>query len=318
MLFYGLLILLSFIALIPIAVWFAKLGIGKYSTDLNLMLRSMNLPIDHIPYDATTWGVTGDFFGGTINPLISAISFILLFATFRETKRQITLSETFSYTQSFESNFYNMLNLHVSLVENIKIKTDVLDMLYTIGHDSSIFNNLKHKGDSYIGRDAFSILLKALCGHSNRTNLATTYKRYSVIQNKYNFIFGHYFRNLYQILRYIDKSTIEDKPHYSRIIRAQLSTSELAILLINCRDDMVDDGSFKKLIIKYKMLEHLPIHLCSNNFICLNGETFPALTQCEILKFIPNINDKNKVYGAFGNNRCFDDNLVSALKRNYE
>ena len=47
---------------------------------------------------------------------------------------------------------------------------------------------------------------------------------------------GHYFRNLYQILRFINDSPseVEDKKLYGRLVRAQLSSDELFLLFYNC------------------------------------------------------------------------------------
>ncbi|MFI8749603.1 putative phage abortive infection protein [Vreelandella lionensis] len=62
-------------------------------------------------------------------------------------------------------------------------------------------------------------------------------ENYKFFQDSENHIVGHYFRGLYQILKFIDYSdlTKEEKESYSRILRAQLSTDELALLYFNCR-----------------------------------------------------------------------------------
>lgn len=45
---------------------------------------------------------------------------------------------------------------------------------------------------------------------------------------------GHYYRHMYQMVRYVDQQTIDiDKYEYVKTIRAQLSTHEQALLLIN-------------------------------------------------------------------------------------
>ncbi|MBK8344630.1 MAG: hypothetical protein IPL12_15845 [Bacteroidetes bacterium] len=41
---------------------------------------------------------------------------------------------------------------------------------------------------------------------------------------------GHYFRNLYHIIKYIDNSNIENKRTYTNFVRAQLSSHELALI----------------------------------------------------------------------------------------
>lgn len=43
------------------------------------------------------------------------------------------------------------------------------------------------------------------------------------------------------------------------MFRSRLSSDELELLFINCLDGVCDDGKFKELLIKYRMLEHLPV-----------------------------------------------------------
>jgi len=45
---------------------------------------------------------------------------------------------------------------------------------------------------------------------------------------------GHYYRHLYQMTRYVDEQSIDiNKYEYVKTIRAQLSTHEQALLLLN-------------------------------------------------------------------------------------
>ena len=70
---------------------------------------------------------------------------------------------------------------------------------------------------------------------------------------------GHYFRNLYQILRFINDSPaeVEDKKLYGRLVRAQLSSDELFLLFYNCLSK-VGVKKFKPLVEEFAMLQHVP------------------------------------------------------------
>ncbi|GAA5445406.1 hypothetical protein Misp06_03609 [Microbulbifer sp. NBRC 101763] len=68
--------------------------------------------------------------------------------------------------------------------------------------------------------------------------------------------FGHYFRSLYNIFKFIDSSKTKDKKFYTNIIRAQLSGQELLILFYNCI--YLENNKFKPLIEKYALLKHIP------------------------------------------------------------
>ncbi len=49
------------------------------------------------------------------------------------------------------------------------------------------------------------------------------------------------------------------KQKYASVLRAQLSSDELALLMVNCAGEMVDDGEFRALLVRYRMLEHIPL-----------------------------------------------------------
>ena len=65
----------------------------------------------------------------------------------------------------------------------------------------------------------------------------------------------HYFRNLDQIIKFIDGSPIPEPRRYTSLVRAQLSPAELILLsTMAC----VTAEKFKPLMEKYAMLEQLP------------------------------------------------------------
>lgn len=47
--------------------------------------------------------------------------------------------------------------------------------------------------------------------------------------------FGHFFRNLYHLLRFIAERAQANADYYARLVRAQLSTAELVLLFFNCQ-----------------------------------------------------------------------------------
>ena len=82
---------------------------------------------------------------------------------------------------------------------------------------------------------------------------------YNKFHQEHQFRIGHYFRNLYQILRFINDSRArdEDKKLYGRLVRAQLSSNELFLLFYNCLSE-VGVEKFKPLVEKFAMLQHVP------------------------------------------------------------
>jgi len=68
--------------------------------------------------------------------------------------------------------------------------------------------------------------------------------------------FGPYFRMLYNILKFIENSDVEDKQFYSFVVRDQLSMPEVFFLcLFGMRDD--NNKEYKRLIEEYSLLRML-------------------------------------------------------------
>lgn len=71
---------------------------------------------------------------------------------------------------------------------------------------------------------------------------------------------GHYYRHLYQMVWYVDEQGSQiDKYEFVKIIRAQLSTHEQALLLLNSLTPIGNDWWEKKLIVTYRMVQNLPL-----------------------------------------------------------
>ena len=66
---------------------------------------------------------------------------------------------------------------------------------------------------------------------------------------------GHYFRQLYHIIKFVDESEIEDKRRYTDFLQAQMDNDELVLLAYNGISEQGED--FKPLIERYSLLENL-------------------------------------------------------------
>ena len=70
---------------------------------------------------------------------------------------------------------------------------------------------------------------------------------------------GHYYRHLYQMVRYVDQQTLDiDKYEYMKTIRAQLSTHEQALLLVNSLTPIGRNWWRNDLIVKYRLVQNIP------------------------------------------------------------
>lgn len=147
-----------------------------------------------------------------------------------------------------------------------------LEVLYDCLQDDLIFNN--HINDFYytgnrtnIKQNVQTTFLNANFFTDrvllNRVSKDTAFQSiYDAIYFKLNTDFGHYFRNLYRIIKLIDekefdKDILEDykiKYSYTSIVRAQLSDDEILWLFFNCISNK-GSSKFKPLLEKYTFLK---------------------------------------------------------------
>ncbi|HHF2921133.1 hypothetical protein D8S93_24550 [Vibrio sp. VGrn 2] len=249
----------------------------------------------------TDWklGEFGDFFGGVLNPILTFLMFIGLIITIIVQKTELALARNefnrtanalveqseSSKTQSIETTFFNLLKIHLDSIESLKFNNSALCCI------------INEKNDSSSGRAVFSSILKWM----DKDDPNTTY---SSFQETENHIVGHYFRGLYQILSFIDSCELTDseKEKYSRIVRAQLSTDELAVLYFNCICEKVDSGQFRRLLIKFKILEHLKISKESwQEHFMISSQVMYTCKE-DLLKYIVFGEDQKVELSAFGDN----------------
>ncbi|MDR6915089.1 hypothetical protein J2X66_001954 [Pseudomonas sp. 3296] len=228
---------------------------------------------------ASYWGQLGDFAGGFLNPLLSFLALMAVLKTMSlqraemkaaqleaKTATQEQRQQTAVYSkQMFESTLFGMLDVHAKILGDIK----------SVGLQGKISE----------GRDAIDMFVKKF-KHSNSYRagslnpaLATDESIRSEIKqfcsNNVSVV-GHYFRNLYWIMKMIDtsqdvQSDVRDdsftsgkrkfymdylrKRNYTNIVRAQLSESEMAMLQINCLGPYGED--LKYYVEKYSLLKPL-------------------------------------------------------------
>lgn len=81
-------------------------------------------------------------------------------------------------------------------------------------------------------------------------------------------ILGHYFRHLYQMVKYIDSYsknilTKDDKYQYVRTIRAQLSNYEQLLLYYNSLSPFGNPWLKEGYLVRYKMIKNIPLPLAN-------------------------------------------------------
>jgi len=81
---------------------------------------------------------------------------------------------------------------------------------------------------------------------------------YAVFYREVEYMLGPYFRVLYNVMRYVDESRIADKKIYANLVRAQLTSHELALMFYSAAFYQQGVG-MRKYLGRYNLLKHMPV-----------------------------------------------------------
>jgi hypothetical protein len=169
---------------------------------------------------------------------------VFLIARFRERTHTARDSEEQKHPQekyAFERTFFPLFRLRQEIVQGLRYKSKL--GIDTIGQDSF----------EAIREDFVNIaLLSDRWGESSSERYEQFYLRCAQDE------LGAYFRNLYQLVNYIDASRRDDKRFYMHLVRAQLSNNELYLLFYNGLSRFGRE-KFLPLLRKYEFFETLPV-----------------------------------------------------------
>lgn len=267
-------------------------------------------------------GTFGDFFGGVVNPALTfgtlialAITILMQRTQLTEEKHRANEATNVSNLQTFETTFFNLLNLHSNVMSGLNFSANSVRFLQS----KERYAAATDADDVASGRQVFTEVLNAIYHKSSPQNygqalLAPTPKiMYARIQQRHNYALGHYFRHLYQILAFVDRyrtrlismNSAEEytlRKRYTNILRSQLSAHELGVLFFNCADEMVDAGQFRDLLIEWEMLEHIPlVYDVKKHYLHLTG--YPEYPLDHLVKqYLGDTSIPQHKTGAFGNN----------------
>jgi len=260
-------------------------------------------------------GTYGDFFGGLLNPFLTFASLLALIVTvamqgiqLNDARNESIMNSLTIRKQGFEGSFFNMLDLHNKIVVDLNFDIQTLKATWNSEMAYSLNSKISVEGRAVAkGREVFDEVLFFLdVVHKKSFN---SIDAYAMLQKKHNDVLGHYFRNLYQILNFIDRTAEElsenfDAYFYSNLLRAQLSANQLRLLLYNCSEDMVDYGAFRRLLKKYRFLEHLPLSFDekSQSLISLQNARCDVMLYNQYLGYQVIYKQGRETSGAFGKN----------------
>ena len=192
------------------------------------------------------WGQTGDFVGGILNPILAFASLLVVCYTLWVHIQNANVTARTGTIQTVENLIFELLRLHRNNLQSIDL------------YDSETKRTT-------VGSDCFIAFLNWVRTNHDRNppttptenSLRDAYEEFYE-QRKRKSEVGHYFRNLYHIFKFISEHPVltdDEKIHYTKIVRAQLSMPETAMLFYNGLHSAGE--RFKPHIKKYALLQEL-------------------------------------------------------------
>lgn len=193
------------------------------------------------------------FISGISIPLITFGTTLLIISTFRNTN-----------LQNISNNFFKLIDQNRKILDGVNIDVTHLPESYIKSNGKDFFDDLCGRiaddysalcsgDDDYLSSMDESLKLNAR-GETGKELLIKIYDHYFHVHQS---DLGHYFRNLYYIVRYIEKSRIrkDEKIEFIKILRSQLSNYELLLLSYNCIHPYGHE--FFKYVESYELLKSL-------------------------------------------------------------
>ena len=269
---------------------------------------------------AQYWGQLGDFVGGILNPLLSFCALVAVLYNLSLQREELALARkdardaqdiqnkqsAIFERQNFESVFFQLLEVHSRLSGNMSIKFD--EVPGRRGQDA--FDELSER---YLGRKWLAP--NPVVDAEHQVEMVRQSAQEFLNNNTPSV--GHYYRNIYQILKYIDgqgrssavssrKSSLgmelrrtlrlyRSQRDYANMLRAQLSSSEVTCLFLNCLSDQ--GAGLKYYVEKYSMLKTLDFNVIGDNpnikslFGKLAYADFEEMNMSEVLDHVRSRHD---------------------------
>ena len=210
-------------------------------------------------------GTFGDMFGA-VNALFTGLAFGTLIYTIYLQRNELQLQrEELKLTRSelkgqklqlkAQNEVMKIQNFENTFFQMLKLSNDIVNSIDLQGRDRVTK-----------GRDCFVTFKKDL-EHQyfkqqrdlrNENALSLINIAYSEFYKSRQGELGHYFRTLYNIIKFIKQSDVKNKSFYTNLVRAQLSNQELIILYFNCLSEYGSE-KFKPLIEEFSLLKNMPI-----------------------------------------------------------
>lgn len=195
-------------------------------------------------------GTYGDFIGGVLGTIFALISTLILIRTFNQQRAVTEKNEEQIENQRFNDLFFELLRLYQS-------ETAELCGQITKRQGNNIIE-MNYNNKDFYDVEKGSLQRKFQPTTSYDKNRQVSLNLYMSFYIKHRTKVAACFRTLYRIYDLLDKSDLkkEVKKNYLKIIRAQLTDSELFFIRYNAMTYY--GANFINYINDYNILKHLP------------------------------------------------------------
>jgi len=208
------------------------------------------------------FGTFGDFFGGFLGTIFTLISVLLVVRTFRHQQAVTRDNQEQQKTQRFNNLFFELVHLYQTEVKDLCGQSERITNIEKAPKKDAV--KVTKEIVNYDNKDFFDeekqiIQRKYKNQKSYEKNRIRSINYYMLFYIENRSKIAAYFRTLYRIFELIDKSKLITEPQrkeYAKIMRAQLTESELFFLRYNAMTIYGDQ--FIEYINKYHILKHLP------------------------------------------------------------
>ncbi len=210
--------------------------------------------------DIDKLGQMGDFFGGMLNPLVSALTLFVAISVWRlqkvelqATKKALDEQAKTAEQQRQEQRFFDLLNVYQRTVDSITFASQMNQSPVQHTGKGAIAELYRNNASSIKDFDANGLqpATKFYRAHTN-IDLQRIWNDETIAP-----LFDHYFRVIFHILTEAETLLGDQNIRYIQLFRAQLSRTELIILGFNL---WLNDESLNMIPLaeKYGLLKHLP------------------------------------------------------------
>lgn len=215
--------------------------------------------------DVPERGTFGDMFG-SVNSLFSGLAFVgVVFAIILQGKELKLQRRELKFTRDELKGQKLQLEAQNSTLRKQNFENTFFELLRLLNEITNSIDLIDENNKITKGRDCFQVFykrFKKLWGRnleqfSGASELERINNTYLAFYEEHQSEFGHYFRSMYNIVKFVDNSPVENKRLYTNLVRAQISSFELALLFYNSLSDMGRE-KFKPLIEEYSLLKTVP------------------------------------------------------------